>query len=248
MMTACRTSHQLMAFTFLCLLIQLGLVEPFSSDSIQRCCVGSSTALQSGLDFLGYSAHHHHHNDNHDQNHHSSDRVPQITTIASLDDYLDFLRGDDAEDYKKLTVIKFYASWCKSCAKFGAKYRQLALKEGNQVDTSGQLLASGRVRFAEVEFGANKRMCRSFGIKKLPYVHIHKGKAGKLDDFVCGPSKFQQLVDKVNQYVEMTDDEILLKRELEEGQALGNEIVKGLQGEQTLGAGMANSTQLFRLG
>ena len=252
MMTSARTFLQLTAFSLLCLSIQLGRVEPFSIHSLKsRYSAVASTALQSGLDFLGYSANHHRHNDQ-NQHHNTSDRVPQITSIDSLDDYLDFLRGDNAEEHKKLTVIKFYASWCKSCAKFGAKYRQLALDEGDQVDTSGKLLATGRVRFAEVEFGANKRMCKSFGIKRLPYIHIYKGKAGKLEDFVCGPKKFNLLIDKVNEYVDMSDDEILLRRELEQGQALGDEIVQGLQGEQALDLGISasntNSTQqVFRI-
>ena len=249
-MTSGRTIRQFItALSFLYLSIQLGQVESFSDSSIQKHCITSSTTLRSGFDFLGYSSHHHHHHHNDQNQHHTpADRVPQISTIDSLDDYLDFLRGDDAEEHKKLCVIKFYASWCKSCAKFGAKYRQLAIEEGDQVDTSGRLLATGRVRFAEVEFGANKRMCKSFGIKRLPYIHIYKGKAGKLEDFVCGPSKFNSLIDKVNEYVDVSDDEILLRKELEEGQALGDEIIQGLQGEQMLGIGTTNSTQqVFRI-
>ena len=251
-MTSARTILQLTAFSLLCLSIQLGQVEPFSTRSLKsRHSAVSSTALRSGLDFLGYSANHHRRHNDQNHHHHFSDRVPQITVIDSLDDYLDFLRGENAEEHKKLTVIKFYASWCKSCAKFGAKYRQLALDEGDQVDTSGKLLATGKVRFAEVEFGANKRMCKSFGIKRLPYVHIYKGKAGKLEDFVCGPSKFDLLINKVNEYVDVNDDEILLRRELEQGQALGDEIVQGLQGggqALDLGISATNSTQqLFRI-
>ena len=39
-----------------------------------------------------------------------------------------------------------------------------------------------------------------------------------------------------------------LKRELEEGQAFGNDIIQGLQEEQTQGIGMTNSTQsVFRI-
>lgn len=232
--------HRLMAVILLYLSPLFDQVESFSDHSLQRYRVGSSVALKlSGSDFLRHN--------NHDQKDHrtTGDRVPQITTIDSLDEYLDFLRGNDAEEHNKLTVIKFYASWCKSCAKFGAKYRQLTLEEGDQVDTDGRVLAAGRVRFAEVEFGANKHMCKSFGIKRLPYVHIHKGKAGKLEGFACGPSKFQQLVDKVKEYRDVDVDEILLKRELEEGQAFGNDIIQGLQEDHI---GMTNSTQsVFRI-
>ena len=46
----------------------------------------------------------------------------------------------------------------------------------------------------------------------------------------------------------MDVDEILLKRELEEGQAFGNDIIQGLQEDQAQGIGMTNSTQsVFRI-
>jgi len=170
---------------------------------------------------------------------HPLTRLP-LFLIAGLDEYLDFLGGDPDDD--RLTVIKFYASWCKSCAKFGLRYKKLALEEGDKVK-NGKLIAPGRVRFAEVEFGANARLCRSFGIKRLPYIHMHKGSAGKVEDFVCGPKKFQQLVDKVNEYADMSVDDAMLKKELEKGDALGNEVIRELRGEQSA----TNATQVFRI-
>lgn len=161
--------------------------------------------------------------------------------FPGLDEYLDFLAGDPGDE--RLTVIKFYASWCKSCAKFGLRYKKLALDEGDKVNSDGKLIANGRARFAEVEFGANARLCRSFGITRLPYIHMHMGKAGKVEDFVCGPKKFQQLIDKVNEYAGMSADETIFKKRLKKGEALGDKLVRELQDDQQV----TNATQVFRV-
>lgn len=176
--------------------------------------------------------------------------APQITSIEGVDAYLDWLGGDPDDD--RLTVIKFYGSWCKSCAKFGIRYKKLALEEGDKVK-DGKLIAPGRVRFAEVEFGANARLCRSFGIRRLPYIHMHKGKAGKVADFVCGPAKFQQLIDKVNEYADMSAEEVMLKEDLEKGASLGDEITREFREEPSTStaasarADAVNATQVFRI-
>ena len=57
--------------------------------------------------------------------------------------------------------FRFYASWCKSCQKFGTKYRKLAYDEGDQLNAEGSITQLGNVRFAEVEYTANAQV-RSF--------------------------------------------------------------------------------------
>jgi len=134
---------------------------------------------------------------------------PLVQDINSIDEYWDFVGAQDTDgDDDQLTVVKFYASWCKSCAKFDLKYRKLARKE-NQ-----------RVRFAQCEFVANRNMCTSLGVTKFPHIHVYKGKAGKVDDFLCGPKRFQKLVDTVEEYADATVEEIRLKQTLKEGDSL----------------------------
>ena len=43
--------------------------------------------------------------------------------------------------------------------------------------------------FSEIEFMANRDLCKSLGIKRLPAVHFYYGSHGKVEDFVCGPKK-----------------------------------------------------------
>ena len=42
-------------------------------------------------------------------------------------------------------------------------------------------------------FDDNKKLCKSLGIKILPFVEIVAGTAGKVESFSCGPSKISQL-------------------------------------------------------
>ena len=130
-------------------------------------------------------------------------RAPLVQSINSIEEYMDFTSDG------QLTVVKFYASWCRSCARFDVKYRKLARRYQDQ-----------DVRFAECEFVSHRDMCTSIGVTRFPHLHIHKGKAGKVADFLCGPKTFQRLVDKVEEYVDATAEEILFKQKLREGDSL----------------------------
>lgn len=116
-----------------------------------------------------------------------------VVVIKKHEDFVDFLGADD-----RLCIVKFHASWCKSCQKFGVKYRKLAIDEGDRIDSAGHV-SSGRVRFAEVEYTQNARLCKSLKVNKLPTVHMYRGGSGKLADMTCKPSKFQDVVDEMNQ-------------------------------------------------
>lgn len=115
----------------------------------------------------------------------------------------------------------------KSCHKFGMKYKQLARQYGDLINEEGEIVKEGRVRFSQVEYGANVRLCKTFGIKKLPFVQIYKAPLGKITDFVCGPKYFEErLTSRLEKYLSMTDEEIKFKRDMEDGATiLGDEIL-----------------------
>ncbi len=150
--------------------------------------------------------------------------MPRITTINSTDDLFEFLAEDE-----RLCVVKFYAKWCKSCAKFGLKMKQFAKANGDLYDDhDGALSHKGEVRFAEVEYSQNVRLCKTFGIKKLPYVQIYKAKHGRIDEFVCGPAVFnEKLVKRVEELMDMSDDQISFLKDMEDGQNLVDELASG---------------------
>jgi thiol-disulfide isomerase/thioredoxin len=125
--------------------------------------------------------------------------------------------------------FRFHASWCKSCQKVGVKYRQLALDVTDVYDRDNNLVKTGKVRFATVEFGANPQLCRGLNIKRLPYIHMYKGSLGKIAEFPCGPLKFPNLVEKLDHFTQLSNEELLFEKEMQDGEVLGDEIVTQLQ-------------------
>lgn len=87
---------------------------------------------------------------------------------------------------------RFYASWCKSCAKFGVKYKRLARERGD-VAVADEIVRAGEARFAEVEYTANARLCKSLKVKRLPSVHFHVRGRGKVSEVVTRPSQFDMV-------------------------------------------------------
>jgi len=147
-----------------------------------------------------------------------------ITKVANIQDFLDFIAEDD-----RLSIVKFHAAWCKSCQKFGLRYKKLALEEGDKVDCEGRSLERGRVRFAEVEFNSNIKLCRSLGIKRLPHIHMYKGSQGRIEDFSCSPKNFHTVIDKLNENVDITVEDIAFRRDMDAGSVLLDEVVADLQ-------------------
>jgi len=134
-----------------------------------------------------------------------------VTTISSEKEYHDFLKQNE----NSLCIIKFHAAWCKSCQKFGMRYNELAVKENKN--------SEGDVCFAQIEFGSNRQLCKSLGIKRLPTMHFHKF-GEKIDGFPCGPSKFHILLDTLGRYKNIsTIDEMLAEKTLHDD---GNTLVK----------------------
>ena len=75
---------------------------------------------------------------------------------------IDFVIEDE-----RLSIIKVYASWCKTCKVFDVRYRKLANQMGD--------LSTGNVRFAEMQYDnpANEEMCKLLNATQLPYILIY---------------------------------------------------------------------------
>ena len=116
----------------------------------------------------------------------------KIFKIQQPQDLLSFVVADE-----RLSIVKVYASWCKTCKVFDIRYRKLASQLGGGGDDN---LQSSPVRFAEMQYDtpANEEMCKLLNATKLPYILIYRGSQGKVADFQCTPAKFQVLVDTVN--------------------------------------------------
>jgi len=150
--------------------------------------------------------------------------VPEITTVHKFNDFQEFISKDE-----QLCIVKFYASWCKSCYKFGIKYKKLAMKLGDKSDKTGQIQEQGQVRFAEVEYSKNASLCKKLGIKKLPYIIIYKASVGKIAEFSCGPRRFEdKLANRVFRYIDINDDELQFEQKMEAGTSLVDDVLSQL--------------------
>eukprot|EP00986_Skeletonema_menzelii_P014124 scaffold8941_cov145-Skeletonema_menzelii.AAC.9 len=138
----------------------------------------------------------------------------KVFEIRQPQDLLDFVIADE-----RLSVVKVYASWCKTCQVFDIRYRKLASQFGDKYgDANGkEVLQHGNVRFAQMKFDDpnNEEMCKLLNATKLPYILIYKGSQGKVADFQCGPAKFQMLIDAVNEFADPIEEMVGSAEEME---------------------------------
>jgi thioredoxin-like negative regulator of GroEL len=158
--------------------------------------------------------------------------VPVVTHIDSPEAFQEYLQAPD----NRITVVSFHASWCKSCQKFGRLYQKLATEEADWVagaakdikdskhdkkenNADADILETGAIRLASIEWGANTEFCRSLGIKRLPSVHYyHNGR--KLGGFPAGPSKFELVKDRLTYYQSLSKAELEFEANLLQGGTL----------------------------
>jgi hypothetical protein len=56
------------------------------------------------------------------------------------------------------------------------------------------------VQFIKVDFDANKQMCRTLGVKVLPFFHMYRGVDGRVAEFSASLSKIQRLRDALDEH------------------------------------------------
>lgn len=84
----------------------------------------------------------------------------------------------------------------------------------NKGDREAVLVQKGVVRLADVEFGANLKLCRTLKIKQLPYIHMYRKSKGKVTEFVCSPNSFQRLINQTMKHLETDEKEFLREMRL----------------------------------
>ena len=111
------------------------------------------------------------------------DAPPNVKDCDGMDAFLGELRnaGDN------LVVVDFYARWCGACRALYPKLCKLAAENPDCV-------------FLKVEFDDNKDMCRSMGVKVLPFFHMYRGKDGKVASFSASVSKVHRLRDALAEH------------------------------------------------
>ena len=90
---------------------------------------------------------------------------------------------------------------------------------------SGTIKEKGDLRFAAVEYATNLDMCKSFGIKKLPSVFIYS-QGSLIDSFPCGPKKIPMLLEKLELYHNMSNEQLQFEASMKSGTQLGEQVLE----------------------
>lgn len=109
--------------------------------------------------------------------------VENLVEIHSTEEFLNILSNSG----DKLVIVDFFASWCGACRALYPKIVKTAQKEKDIV-------------FVKVNFDENKQMCKSLGVKVLPFFHFYRGSEGRLAAFSASVSKIQRLRDNIAEH------------------------------------------------
>ncbi|KAL7565079.1 hypothetical protein ACA910_005088 [Epithemia clementina (nom. ined.)] len=141
--------------------------------------------------------------------------VPSVREIESKAELLEFLFQDD-----RLCVVRFHATWCKSCQKFGLHFDKLAARKADWVDPrTGSVLKKNEVRIASIEWSKSESLCNSLGITKLPTVQIYS-MGLKVAQIAVPASKFGKVQETVDQFLSLSTDDLYFAAKMEQGASL----------------------------
>lgn len=142
--------------------------------------------------------------------------------MVRLSVFVTFSRANRAQS--RLTRFRFRANRCKSCQKFNLLFGKISAQYADW-EKQGQLVKEGKVRIAEVEWGANTQLCKSLGVKKLPSLYFYSG-GMKISSLAAGPSTFSKVREAVKRYSGMSMAELQFEAELERGKKLMEEAAR----------------------
>lgn len=110
-------------------------------------------------------------------------KTENMVDVNSVQELVDVLA--DAGD--KLVILDFFAPWCSACRALYPKLMKLIQERPE-------------VLCVKVNFELNKQMCKTMGVKVLPFFHFYHGASGRVAAFSCTVSKLQRLKDALDLY------------------------------------------------
>jgi len=113
--------------------------------------------------------------------------LPQgITEIETLEEYKRVV----ADEADKLTVVRFYAPWCRACRAVAPQYYRLPKQYDN-------------VQFVQVPANQdNARLHQGLGVPSLPYGHIYHPTAGLVEELKMTKKHFKNFDGILQSYVD----------------------------------------------
>ncbi len=169
--------------------------------------------------------------------------LPPTKNNPSIHLFIFLQRAFLEQNSDQITIIKFFAPWCRACKGLEPKYIQIAK------DPKYSKLP---LKFAQFSVQHNKEYVKSLGILALPSVHIYASSdEGLVENFPCGPSKVPILKKKIAQVVnERVDSKSFQLKPFVPEETRDNEVEDEACTERSisLSSESDSTTQLLRVG
>ena len=124
----------------------------------------------------------------------------KIRQVSTLEDYKRFVVDDVRDDVDTITVVRFYAPWCRACQAVQQRYYRLA----QQYEKQSLPNASSKtvVRFIECPVTKdNAVLHQGLGVPSLPYGHIYHSAVGLVEELKLNKNVFAQFEEVLASYV-----------------------------------------------
>jgi thioredoxin-like negative regulator of GroEL len=108
---------------------------------------------------------------------------------------------------------------------FGKQFERIGKNIGDLETKDSSLVKEGEIRLGQIEFGANTKLCKKLGVKKVPSLHFYS-ESKKVDGFPCGPKKISHTLERLNHYRSLSLSELSFEADMNKGKALGEDMLK----------------------
>lgn len=112
----------------------------------------------------------------------SASTSDSVTTVLTLDDFEAALAASASRG--RLTIFKFYAPWCRTCASIKKNYEAMAggvMPKTMRYQMRAASTFAEVADFHEIEYSAARPLCAMCNITSMPLVHVY-GPSGDSTD------------------------------------------------------------------
>jgi thiol-disulfide isomerase/thioredoxin len=125
----------------------------------------------------------------------SISKNPLIAQVHSLEEYKRVVI-DESVATNTLTVVRFYADWCRACQRIEAPFKKLAHTHH-----------PNNVRFLEVPLTKETAFIhQGLGVPSLPFAHVYHPEMGLVEERRISKKHFNDFAKIVNNYVQGSCD------------------------------------------
>lgn len=116
----------------------------------------------------------------------TSARPNNIIEVTSLEDY----KREVADEQEKIVAVRFYAPWCKSCARAAPSFYRVARE------------LEDTVKFVDVPVTRDtSKIHQGLQIPTIPYSHVYHSDAGLVEELRMSRKQFGVFEDALKSYV-----------------------------------------------